>query len=383
MWHGFPVFLIGVTDMRRKFHPISLSICCGEETSDYEFIFCVLKEIILKLFGVIYEPHILVADGALAITNAFVNVFKNQSIVRIMCWVHMQRNADKHLNSNDLKEFKDDILKDISVLQKCISTKHFQYACDLFFLKWQSKNNVSLNSFLDYFKNEWVLSSNNCWYEGACDRVPKQNNGLESNNLVIKTHHTLRSRLSLSHYLNNAESMLKNWSIDRTKSDLKFQTIIEIDFHWPLAYTWIKENGMMFRYLNAPGVCFIVTKQKYQHLITNFMNFLSAENLNFDFDSLNNIVSHVFVVTMDEKVWMNSKCTCYYYQKKYFCIHIICVAVNLNLVKIPPHCKNMVQIGEKPKRGRIPNAKNVCDILSNLRAAVHLVLLNSIFSTHI
>jgi hypothetical protein len=106
------------------------------------------------LFGIVYEPHNLVADGALAITNAFVNVFKNQSIVRIMCWVQMQRNADKHLNSNDLKEFKDDILKDISVLQKCISTKHFQYACDLFFLKWQSKNNVSLNSFLDYFKNE-------------------------------------------------------------------------------------------------------------------------------------------------------------------------------------------------------------------------------------
>jgi hypothetical protein len=42
-----------------------------------------------------------------------------------------------------------------------------------FFLKWQYKTNVSLDSFLEYFKNEWVLSSNNCWYEGACDRVPK------------------------------------------------------------------------------------------------------------------------------------------------------------------------------------------------------------------
>ena len=81
------------------------------------------------------------------------------------------------------------------------------------------------------------MSSNNCWYEGACDRVPKQNNGLESNNLVIKTHHILRSRLSLSHYLNNAESMLKNWSINRTKSGVKFQTTIEIDSYWPLAYT--------------------------------------------------------------------------------------------------------------------------------------------------
>jgi hypothetical protein len=87
------------------------------------------------LFGVIYEPHIWVVDGALAITNAFVNVLKNQSKVRIMCWVILQRNGDTHLNGIDLNEFKDDILKDISDLQKCISTKHFEYACDLFFSK--------------------------------------------------------------------------------------------------------------------------------------------------------------------------------------------------------------------------------------------------------
>jgi hypothetical protein len=60
---------------------------------------------------------------------------------------------------------------------------------------------------------------------------------------------------------------------------------------------------------------------------------------------------------MDAKVWMKSKCTCYYYKKKFFCIHIICVAVNLNIVKITPHCKIMVRIGEKPKRGKIRNAK--------------------------
>ena len=148
MWHGFPVFSIGVTDMRRKFHPTSLSICCGEETSDYEFIFRVLKEIMNKLFNILYEPYILVADGAHAITNAFVNIFNNQNIIRIMCWVHMYRNVDKNLNGSELKLFKDDILNDITILQRCISSQHFQYACDLFFKKWQIINNDSLNAFL-------------------------------------------------------------------------------------------------------------------------------------------------------------------------------------------------------------------------------------------
>ena len=32
-------------------------------------------------------------------------------------------------------------------------------------------------------------------FEGACDLIPKQNNALEANNLIIKTHHRLRNRI--------------------------------------------------------------------------------------------------------------------------------------------------------------------------------------------
>ncbi len=34
------------------------------------------------------------------------------------------------------------------------------------------------------------------------------------------------------------------------------------------------------------------------------------------------------------------------------------VAVTTDLVKIPSHCKFMIPVGTKPKRGRIPNALN-------------------------
>jgi hypothetical protein len=43
------------------------------------------------------------------------------------------------------------------------------------------------------------------------------------NNLVIKTHHTLRSRLSLSHYIHDATTMLNQWSIDRNKPENMFK----------------------------------------------------------------------------------------------------------------------------------------------------------------
>ena len=84
MWHGFPVFLIGVTDMHRRFHVTSLSICCNEQTEDYEFIFRTLKQTMEKLFNIVYNPNILIADGAVAITNRFLNVFRPEYYVRIM-----------------------------------------------------------------------------------------------------------------------------------------------------------------------------------------------------------------------------------------------------------------------------------------------------------
>jgi hypothetical protein len=45
-----------------------------------------------------------------------------------------------------------------------------------------------------------------------------------------------------------------------------------------------------------------------------------------------------------------------FFQKTYFCSHIISVAVSINIVKIPNTCINMVNIDANPKRSRIPNA---------------------------
>ena len=111
-----------------------------------------------KIFNIIYNPNILIDDGAAAITSGFVIVFKPTYLIPIMCWVHMLIEP--------------------------------------------------LNDFLQYFEMEWLLSYSG-WYEGMYDRTPKHNNALESTNKVIKTHHTLRARLSLSHYLDNAVTMIK------------------------------------------------------------------------------------------------------------------------------------------------------------------------------
>ena len=99
-------------------------------------------------------------------------------------------------------------------------------------------------------------------YEGLWNRVPKQNNGLEGTNNVVKTYHILRSRLSFSYYSHNATNM----------------TYLTVTYY-------------------------IVCKHKFQYLICKFQNFINVSNLYFDFDQLNDVVGHVLLVSINIEYW--------------------------------------------------------------------------------
>ena len=87
-----------------------------------------------------------------------------------------------------------------------------------------------------------------------CDRVPKQNNGLEGTNNVIKTHHTLKSRLSLSHYLHNATKMINQWSIDRSRSESSYSDMFDFESYYQHAYNWVREGGVIVRKLTVKKI---------------------------------------------------------------------------------------------------------------------------------
>ena len=116
--------------------------------------------------------------------------------------------------------------------------------------------------------------------------------------------------------------MMKQWSIDRTKDDYMFQHKFETDSFWSLSYTWLKENGIIFKIQNMEN-CFIVSKVQYKHLIDSFQNLLSNNNfLTYNFDEAANIMSHVYWVVINNENWEFSTCTCSIFQKNYFCTHV-------------------------------------------------------------
>ncbi|CAM4952599.1 unnamed protein product [Rotaria socialis] len=88
IWQGFPVLIVGTTDLDRHFHLFGMAICSNETTQDFRFIFRALQECMKKLNLEEIDPDFLIADGADAIRNAFQDVFGEKAMV--MCWAHMR-----------------------------------------------------------------------------------------------------------------------------------------------------------------------------------------------------------------------------------------------------------------------------------------------------
>ena len=216
IWNGFPVLIIGTSDADKVFHPFLIAICTNETQHDFHFVFNSLQ-IGLKLIGKTKLANVsLLADAADAITNGFKATFypNTSSFKRGMCWFHMQKAVSNRLCILDENQLEKLILIDINALQLTSSNRLFEAAVKLFVEKWKRHINVSINSFLEYFQDEWV--DHHCgWYEGYLPDGPSTNNGLEGTNGTIKTEHTFRKRVSLATFLLKANEIVETWSNKR------------------------------------------------------------------------------------------------------------------------------------------------------------------------
>lgn len=88
---GYPLLVIGATDMQRHFHPIALMLSTFEKTEDFKFLFESVKHNIASIFNVEMKPRTLIAYAASTIHNGFKDVFPVDTKEN-MCWYHVRGN---------------------------------------------------------------------------------------------------------------------------------------------------------------------------------------------------------------------------------------------------------------------------------------------------
>lgn len=228
-YEGFPVIVVGVTDLDRHFHVSGISVCTNENTEDFTFIFQSLSTGIFRVHGQHYMPTTLVSDAAEAIHNGFTAVFG--ILLIIMCWAHKKRAIQKRYRG---KANIDAILSDLDLLQISPSFESFQIALNLFFEKWKKEE-----EFIAYFKEQWVEKNCN-WFKGVAKFIPKTDNALEGKNKWIKDSNTMRERPPLVQFLNSLLKMCNDWSCEYIQ-DKVFISEPTIDLPlWTVSYQWVK-----------------------------------------------------------------------------------------------------------------------------------------------
>ena len=360
VWQGFPVLVIGTTDLNKTFHPLGLAVCSNEQTKDFEFIFKAVQIAMEKINKNPLQPTALVSDAADAIKNGFRNVF-GDSFNHIMCWSHMKRKIESRISHVDDKEIAKEMLHDIEILQLSNSPSLFKLGSTLFMKKWTLNNkekNQSISDFLQYFGDEW-LSSNSGWYEGIQLYVPSTNNALESNNRTIKDDGTFRERHVLSRFLTTASDIIRNWSIDRDTSLTNakhFATEPTISLAlWTSSYQWAKSNKNVICINNESSKVYYIPARDLDSIPQTDLNRYKKQKFT-TFNQLKKSFDIWCLEVENDSIWRKSKCNCPAFLKNYICKHVVGMGIRLKQCK-PPAAAKTVPIGEKRKRGRPAKAK--------------------------
>ena len=221
---------------------------------------------------------------------------------------------------------------------------------------------------MKYFNKEWINSKHYGWYEGAGNRMPSTNNGLESTNNVIKAKHTFRERASIAHFFSKLFEILNSWSTDRFVADIGDEGNTEklkmyynkqkIDHTlWELTNQYIEEVKPKIKYFKTENA-YLITRFE-RELIEAYSDLFECdaqcEECFVDLNNYLNLNFKVKRVLFNTKNWMLSECTCKNFFKNFVCKHIILLAVKKNLTKID---YSYQIIGENPKRGKKSKAKS-------------------------
>lgn len=348
VWEGFPILVVGTTDMDRHFHPFGLAACSNEKTGDFIFIFEALVSGVNYLNEEI-NPDCLISDASEAIRNAFQHVFGAEKRL-LMCWAHVRRNVVKKVESLADKENKEQIMEDIDTLQLCSSEEIFDKAVNNFMKKWKNKKE---NKFVDYMVSGW-FGAYRYWFEGAADLTPSTNNALEAFNLVIKREETFRERLPLPRFLETSLKSVERWSKEYENNSRIFHTVRSLHLKdWTQAYNWartkipvtsVPKDDSFERYYVPSEKEKGITQADIDNVIFLRWN---------TFDQFKKRAFKVYLVDLpkDGAKWTEGTCTCPSFMKRFLCKHVMGLAIRLKYAKPPPSAKN-IPLGEKRKRGR-------------------------------
>lgn len=354
---GFPLLVVGFSDLHKHFHLSGIAICSSESTDDYAFLFNALKHGIALVTEQRLRLIALVSDAAPAIENGFQRAFDDDTIVHINCFAHLMRNVEKRKLKDPMN--KEKIKNDIRQLQKSSNQHVFNVGSELFINKWSEHE----DEFATYFKNTYI-TRNNKWFMGSVYRAPKTNNCLENFNNQVKQHHTFWKRRVLSEFKVRALRIVALTSKEYVQDRKPFQQVISIGAKlMSTGLSYSESDKLMTRTSEQDGftLLYMCAGEKNERPRSAEINGFNTP-VATTFDAFVEGAFSIHKVSFKNEVskWKESICSCPYYAKEYMCKHVIGIAYRLNILSKPEESveqpiasKNPPGRPKKPKKALI------------------------------
>lgn len=308
---------------------------------------------IFKVSGQRFEPTKLLADAAWQIKNGFRRKWPDALI--LMCWYHVSVKVKERAKKDFTNEqVRKDLINDLRLLQLSQNKKVFLQASNLFLKKYKSSQ-----SFVDYFKAEWLVKNPN-WYEGASGTNPSTQCAQESTHGKIKQTFTHNERLSMSEMKNLCGEIVSNFSLDLLNQK-KYASSPDISSkEMQIGYEWAKSKQDIVRDPEdsdrGSTQTWWVSAKPSEKLTKPTINKVKKMTWT-TFDAFKNTNFSAFKIEIQNETVENSikvTCTCAEFLKNYKCVHSVGVSINQKFITVSQEVKTKYK--EKIKENvNLPN----------------------------
>jgi len=220
---GYPVFVIGVSDLCRSFHLVALCIISQQTEDVYTLALASFRRLYHSVTGKTIQLTYIMGDADNAQYNALYEVLgQDTSFTFLMCFFHVMLNVDERLK-NLPDPVSAVIRSDIYDLHFCASLDEYRAVALSAVQRWQAMPEAV--SFASYFVGQWLTGRYWTW---QCFLHPPgyatTNNPVEQFNHVLKRVYSMHRKLKMGTLL---EQLLK-CATDMSESTTPFRDYIEV-----------------------------------------------------------------------------------------------------------------------------------------------------------
>ena len=342
---GYPVIVLGMTDVNQRFVLLALAIVSDEKMETYFWVLDVLRRECEK-YGLIFKPKNLIGDLAPQISQA-IQQFEPECL-RTHCWVHVLKGMNKVMKGLP-RCLKEEIISDIFFLQLISSKALFEKGWALFLEKWQQIRQTE--ECIVQLNQNYRLNNSN-WYEGYAVHSPSTNNALERFNLTIKTRYTNWGRMNVLEFIRLGVAAVRDYAFESEKVPMKMQynevAICQDDHGDGMVF---KQLGCIEGYINHLFAGTSEVEMEKGELLSR-----KLETLDFPmFNEFKELLSGSSIVSAKSDVQSLADvfCSCRYFVKRKKCKHIYLFLTRLRRKEL----LNSELILVKNKRGRPKSIK--------------------------